>query len=64
MSKYYSTNEVSKILGVSLVTIYKHIRRKTFEAPPVRKIAGVRVRPWSEQDIERAQAVFKKGNRV
>jgi predicted DNA-binding transcriptional regulator AlpA len=62
MRKYYSTNEVCGILGVSAVTIYKHIKRKTFEAPPIMKIAGIRVRPWTEQDIERARAVLKKGS--
>jgi len=58
--KYYSTNEVCGILGVSQVTMYKHIRRKTFEPPPLMRIANIRVRPWTEQDIERARAVLKK----
>jgi predicted DNA-binding transcriptional regulator AlpA len=58
--KYYSTREVCGILGVSEVTIYKWIRKRRFEPPPVRKIAGVRVRAWAEQDIERARAVLKK----
>ena len=61
--KYFSTNEVCGILGISQVTMYKHIRRKTFEPPAVRKICGIKVRPWTEQDVERARAVFNKGKK-
>ena len=60
MKKYYSTHEVCEVLGVSEVTMYKWIRKRRFEPPPVRKIAGVRVRAWVEQDVERARGVLKK----
>lgn len=60
MQKYYSTNETCKILGVSAVTLYRHIRRKTFEAPPIMQICGIRVRAWTPADIEKARAVLKK----
>ena len=60
MKKLYSTAETCRILGVSQVTIYRHIRRRTFEPPAVIKIAGVRVRPWTDEDVARAKAVLKK----
>jgi len=60
--KFFSTNEVCRILGISQVTMYKWIRKRRFEPPPVRKVAGVRVRAWAEEDIERARTVLKKGS--
>jgi len=60
MRKYFSTNETCAILGISQVTMYKHIRRKTFEAPPIMKIAGIRVRAWTQEDVERVRVVLQK----
>ena len=60
MPKYYSTGEVCRIVGISQVTIYAYIRKKKICPPPIRKVCGVRVRPWTDDDVARVRAVLQK----
>ncbi len=51
----YSTREAAKKLGVTILTLQRHVKAKTFDAPPLRKIGGVRVRLWRDRDVTRAR---------
>lgn len=62
----YSTREAAKKLGVTILTLQRHVTAKTFNVPPLRKVSGVSVRLWSNQDIERARkalAGVKRGRK-
>lgn len=62
----YSTREAAKKLGVTILTLQRHVTAKTFNVPPLRKVGGVSVRLWSNQDIERARkalAGVKRGRK-
>ena len=48
----YSTVEVADIVGVSWNTISRWIREKRFPVPAVKLVGRVRVRLWTEADIE------------
>jgi hypothetical protein len=55
MRRRYSTREAAKKLRVALITLQRHIAAKTFAAPDLKRVGGVRVRLWSEADIKRAR---------
>jgi len=48
----YSTVEVAEIVGVSWDTLSRWIREKKFPVPGVKLVGRVRVRLWSEAEIE------------
>jgi hypothetical protein len=58
MKGKYSTREAAKKIGRSLPSIQRLIAAGTIEAPPVVEIATLRVRLWSERDIEKARKVL------
>ena len=60
MKKSFSTREAATKLGVTLVTLQRHVTAKTVKAPPLQKIGGVSIRLWSARDIEKAQKVLAK----
>jgi excisionase family DNA binding protein len=53
-----STREAAEKLGVTLVTVQRNIAAGTIEAPPMQKVGGVRIRLWSDRDIEKARKVL------
>jgi hypothetical protein len=53
-----STREAAKKLGVTLLTLQRHVSAKTVDAPPLRKVYGVTVRLWTARDIEKARKVL------
>jgi hypothetical protein len=53
-----STREAAKKLGVTLVTLQRHVSKRTIRVPPLQKVGGVTVRLWSKQDIQNARRVF------
>jgi predicted DNA-binding transcriptional regulator AlpA len=55
-----STREAAKKLGVTLLTLQRHVSAKTVAAPPLQKIGGVSVRLWASRDIEKARKVLAK----
>jgi hypothetical protein len=66
MKANYSTREAAKKLGIALVTLQGHVAKKTFAAPPLVKVGGVRVRLWTDTDRRRARkalAVIKPGRK-
>lgn len=56
----YSTREAAKKLGVSLASLSKYIMLKQIPVPPLTRVGGVRVRLWSDADIERVRQLLPK----
>jgi hypothetical protein len=52
------TSKAAKKMGVSLVTLQRHIAAKTVEAPELQIVKGVAVRLWSASDIAKAREVL------
>ena len=58
MNKRLSTREAAKKLGVTILTLQRHITAKTVKAPSLQKIGGVSIRLWTPRDIEKARKVL------
>jgi predicted transcriptional regulator len=56
----YSTREAAKKLGVSLASLSKYIMLKQIPVPPLTRVGGVRVRLWSDADIEHVRQLLPK----
>jgi len=54
-----STREAAKKLGVTILTLQRHVTAKTVKAPPLQKIGGVSVRLWTARDIAKAKKVLR-----
>jgi predicted DNA-binding transcriptional regulator AlpA len=59
MSKL-STNQVAKKLGIGIATLTRHIQAGKVPAPPETMAGGMRMRLWSERDIERLKEALPK----
>lgn len=59
MVKRFSTREAADKLGVTVITLQRHIAAKTIDAPPVEKVYGVSMRLWTARDIAKARKVLK-----
>jgi predicted DNA-binding transcriptional regulator AlpA len=53
--KTLSTIQVAKLVGVTPATLHRWIREKRIDAPPLQSLAGMEVRVWSEQEVERVK---------
>jgi hypothetical protein len=60
MKTNYSTREAAKKLDVALITLQKHVAKKTFPVPPLVNVGGVRVRLWTNADIRRVRKALAK----
>jgi hypothetical protein len=56
----YSTRETAERLGLSLISLKRYIAAGRVPMPPVTKVGGVRVRLWSDKDIERVREILPK----
>lgn len=56
----FSTRQAAQKLGVSFPTLNKYIGLKLIPMPPVTYVGGVRVRLWSDADIEKVRQVLPK----
>jgi predicted site-specific integrase-resolvase len=54
-----STNQVAKRLGIGIATLTRYIQSGKFAAPP-ETAGGMRMRLWSESDIERLREALPK----
>jgi hypothetical protein len=54
MRGVFSTREAAEKLGVTLLTLQRHVSAKTVDAPPLEKVGGVS-RLWAARDIEKAR---------
>jgi predicted DNA-binding transcriptional regulator AlpA len=55
MKNQLSTRDAAKKLGVTILTLQRHVSARTFPVPPIVKIGGVSVRLWTARDIKRAR---------
>jgi hypothetical protein len=58
MKGLFSTREAAGKLGVTLLTLQRHVTAKTVAAPALQKVGGISVRLWTERDIEKARKVL------
>jgi transposase len=58
MKERLSTREAAKKLGVTLLTLQRHVSAKTVKSPPLQKVGGVSIRLWTARDIEKARKVL------
>jgi hypothetical protein len=50
----YSTREAAKKLGRTILTLQRHITAGTIKARPLIEVGTVKVRLWSDRDVEKA----------
>jgi predicted site-specific integrase-resolvase len=55
MKKTYSTAQVLKLLGVGPETLYRWMRERKIPVPAIQSLAGMRVRLWSEHQLDQAK---------
>ena len=58
-----SSRDAAKELGISMMTLHRHITSKRIKAPRLQKVGGVTVRLWSKADIERARKMMERKSR-
>lgn len=58
--KTYSTREAAKMLGISLMTLHRHVIAKRISVPPVQRVGGTRFRAWKQSDVERVRKQMLK----
>jgi len=71
-SKFYTTAEAARKIGVSRQTLQAWIAAKKVRAPKLRLLYGMGVRLWAESDLARLEKVkaksraghLKKGKKV
>ncbi len=51
----YSTVEVAELVEVSWDTLNRWIRGKKFPVPPVKSLGRIKVRIWTENDVEKVR---------
>lgn len=56
----HSTREVARKLGLHFTTLHRYIAAKKVPLPPLTRLAGVKVRLWSDADIEKVRALLPK----
>jgi transposase len=56
----YSTREAAKKLGLSLITLKRYIAAKKIPSPSIIQAGGMRIRPWTEEDIEQVRKILPK----
>jgi excisionase family DNA binding protein len=58
--KTYSTTHAARKLGVTRLTIQRHIAAGTITAPKLQRLGGVTVRIWTERDVQRVKKQLQK----
>jgi hypothetical protein len=53
-----TTRKAAEELGVTILTLQRHIKAGTIKAPPLIRIGDVAARLWTTSDIERARKVL------
>ena len=53
--KTCSTREAAKLLGISLMTLHRHVVAKKVTIPPVQHVGGTQFRAWKKKDVERVR---------
>jgi predicted DNA-binding transcriptional regulator AlpA len=55
-----STHQVAKKLGLTPVSLGRYIKAGKITAPPETMVGGIKLRLWSESDIERLREALPK----
>jgi predicted DNA-binding transcriptional regulator AlpA len=55
-----STHQVAKALGIDAATLSRYIKTGKIVAPPETMAGGIKLRLWSESDIERLKKLLSK----
>jgi predicted DNA-binding transcriptional regulator AlpA len=55
-----SSRDVAKRLGLSFTSLNRYIAAKKIPLPPLVRVGGVRIRLWSEKDIEKVRKILPK----
>lgn len=58
--KRYSTVQAAKMLRIDPANLQRLIRQKRVPFPPIEMIGGIRIRLWTENDVERARKTIKR----
>jgi hypothetical protein len=59
--KACSSREAAKKLGISLMTLQRYIADGNWiKAPKLQTVGGVKLRLWTDRDIERAKKLMEK----
>src|SRR6266481_2529913 len=58
--KLKSTRDAAKELGVHAITLHRYILAKKVPAPEIQMVGGVKVRLWSQKDIDRVRELLPK----
>ena len=53
--KYYSTIQVARFLKIGSGTFHRWIREGRVKAPPLQLLGGMKVRLWTEKDVEKVR---------
>ncbi|PYP85533.1 MAG: hypothetical protein DMG65_20600 [Candidatus Angelobacter sp. Gp1-AA117] len=56
----YSTHQVAKKLGIGIATLTRYIQSKKIPAPKTTIVGAMRVRLWSDAEVERVRALLPK----
>jgi len=56
----YSTREAAKKLGVAFSSLTKYISLKQIPVPPLTRVGGVRVRLWTDKEIQKVRLALPK----
>lgn len=56
----FSTRQAAKKLGLGIATLSRYVTAKKVPAPKITKIGNLRVRLWTEKDIERVRKLLPK----
>ena len=56
----HSTVQAAKKLGISMMSMHRYMRAKKIPVPKMQRVFGVRVRVWTDEDIEKVRQLLPK----
>jgi hypothetical protein len=55
-----STPDAAKELGIHAITLHRYIAAKKVPAPEVQRVGRIKVRLWSQKDIDQVRELLPK----
>ena len=55
-----STRDAAKELGIHAITLHRYISAKKVPAPEIQRVGRIKVRLWSQKDIDRVRQLLPK----
>ena len=56
----FSTDEVAEMLGILRPNLQRLIREKRIPFPPLQQVGRLKIRLWSQADVEKARRAMEK----